>query len=243
MSDEVTPSEATTADKVRYPRAAIVLLAIGAVLTWLSSRMTWVEINISDGLGGARMIELNGNQWASAPTVLALVLLAAIGAAMALSGWARRLLGVLVALIGAGASVPAIVLLMGSSSAERAERLAELPVRAEVVSIFWLRPAGMVSFVAAFAVFVAGGLLARRPDENAGLSSRFSRDTEEDEITSQRSIWAALDAGLDPTDVDPDTDLVDPATDEAPDAGERRDDHYSDRIPPKEVHPEKDRRR
>ncbi len=214
--------------KARQPRAAIVLLAVAAAATWAASQMTWAEIAIADGLGGGRTVELDGNQWASAPTVLAVVLLAAIGAAVALSGWARRVLGVVLALIGAGSSIPAIVLLMGKSSDERATRLAELPARAEVQSIDWMRPAGLVAFAAAVAVFVAGGLLARKLDPNAGLSSRFSRDADaEDDLASERSLWAALDAGYDPTA-------------EAPSDASDGDADYADRNPHKGVPPGKD---
>lgn len=209
----------------RNRRTPIVLLAGAAIATWIASRMTWVELDIADGLGGAHTKLLDGNQWAAAPTVLAVVLLAAIGAALALNGWSRRILGCLLALVGAGASVPAIVLLLGRSSTDRAARIAELPARAQVTAVHWMQPAGYVAFGAALAVFVAGALLARRPDPNAGLSNRFDRSAEyDDDVYSQRSIWAALDAGTDPT--------ADSANSEAPDVGQSSDGDYSDRNPP-----------
>ena len=203
------------------PRSAalpLILLALGAGLMWVSSRMTWVRVTSADGLGTARTDELNGGTWFGALTPLALALLAAIAAVLATRGWVRRVVGVVIALIAAAAAVPPMALLTGTSAtADRAVTLADLPGRAEVVDVATFPFPAALALAGAVVAFAAGVLLTRKPPATAGLSSRYDapatrraqagrdvrRDVDE-RTTSQRTLWDALDAGHDPTtDTDP----------------------------------------
>jgi uncharacterized membrane protein (TIGR02234 family) len=62
---------------------SVLLLAVAALCLWGASRMTWVEVTSSDGLGEERTSALAGGTWAAALTPLALTLVAAIAASFA----------------------------------------------------------------------------------------------------------------------------------------------------------------
>jgi uncharacterized membrane protein (TIGR02234 family) len=208
-------TDATTKPVRRYPTVALVALAIGAALLWVSSRMTWVRVTSADGLGEARTDSLLGSTWFGALTPLALALVAAIAAVFALRGWLRRALGVVVALIGAAAAVPPIALLAASNqTTDRASTLAELPGRAQVSDVQTFVLPASVAVAGAVLAFAAGVLLTRRPRRDAALSAKYaapaarkadaSRQVAGAEPgqhgqLSERTLWDALDAGEDPT--------------------------------------------
>lgn len=215
-------SETTTSNRQRTRLAAVsvVLLLIGAVCLWASSRMTWVRVESFDGLGEERSTDLIGGTWAAASTPLALALLAAVAASFAVRGWASRVLAVLVALVAVGAGVPAVQALAGGASEGRAAELAELPSRAEVVSVEAFVLPALVAAVGALAALAASIVLLRKPTARQVLSSKYDapaarrdevarrartaseRPTEssEGEDMTERMLWDALDAGDDPTD-------------------------------------------
>lgn len=195
-------SSATTA-------VPVVLLAVAALCLWASSRMTWVRVTSFDGLGEVRGTDLIGATWAAATTPLALVLLAAIAAAFAVRGWARRVVAVLVVAVAVAAAVPAVALVSGGDTAARGGQLADLPDRAEVTaSAVFLGPAVLV-LVGAVAALVAAVALLRTASAAGGLSERYAAPAArraaavgrtDTEPPSQRVLWDALDAGDDPTD-------------------------------------------
>nr|WP_245813811.1 TIGR02234 family membrane protein [Rhodococcus marinonascens] len=190
---------------------AVLLLGFAAVCLWGASRMTWVEVTSSDGLGQERTTVLVGSTWAAALTPLALTLIAAIAASFAVKGWLLRVLGVLVGVVAVGAALPAVEVVASGASDDAAGRLAELPGRAEVEAVsVHVGPAVLV-LVGALAAFVAAVELARRPRAGAGLSSKYESPGARrvaakkagadfaDGPVSQRMLWDALDAGDDPT--------------------------------------------
>ncbi|GAA5075509.1 TIGR02234 family membrane protein [Nocardia iowensis] len=227
--DLVTPETGTepgaaSDERRKYPTGALVLLALAAAALWGSSRMTWVTVTSADGLTEPRTDHLNGGVWFGALTPLALVLLASIAAVLATRGWLRRVLGVLIALVGAVAAVPAFALLTNSGKiAERAAKLAELPARAQVGAATTSALPAVLALLGALAAFAAGGLLARMPQDTARLSGKydnpvFRRAAATEQVTqrrteaatpgaepnstqlSERVLWDALDAGTDPTE-------------------------------------------
>lgn len=222
----------------RATGVAALLLAVAALCLWGSSRMTWVTVTSSDGLGEDRVTALDGGTWAAATTPLALALVAAIAAAFAVRGWLVRLLGLLVAIVAVVAAIPAIGMLAGGASDEKAADIAGFErvatqVTATEVSVL---PAVLVllgSVVALAAAFV----LIRKPAATGGLSSKYDspaarRDAAskradagvKDEPPTQRMLWDALDAGEDPTVSDDDgapraEESTPPATDVTKDTG------------------------
>lgn len=203
-----------SAQRHRYPVAAIALLAVAAAALWGSSRLTWVTVTSADGLTEPRTDELNGGVWFGALTPLALVLLAAIAAVLATRGWIRRLVGVLVALIAAVTAVPALALLTGSgATTQRAAALAELPGRAEVQELVTASGPALLALAGALAAFAAGLLLARMPAGAKQLSGKYDAPATRKAAATravqegvaggplpERVLWDALDAGADPTD-------------------------------------------
>ena len=212
MSENETGKPAAAGGR-RATGIAALLLAVAALCLWGSSRMTWVTVTSSDGLGEERVTALDGGTWAAATTPLALVLVAAIAAAFAVRGWLVRVVGGLVAVVAVAAALPAIGLLTGGASNERAaevagfERVATQVTAADVS----VGPALLVLFGALVAL--AGAvLLIRKPVATGGLSSKYDSPAARREAASkrgagagadqprtQRMLWDALDAGDDPT--------------------------------------------
>ena len=156
------------------PVLPVLLLAVGAIALWGSSRMTWVTLHSSDGLTEPRTQHLNGGLWFGALTPLALVLLASIAAVFATKGWPRRLVGAVVALVGAVAAVPGAALLTQHAKvAERAATLADLPARAHVDEVTAAAFPAALSVAGAIAAFAAGVLLARMPETAARMSGKY----------------------------------------------------------------------
>ncbi|MFD4293906.1 TIGR02234 family membrane protein [Rhodococcus sp. NPDC058505] len=207
MSDADTASPRRSAAAAALPA---LLLAVAALCLWAASRMTWVRIDSSDGLGEARTVDLIGGTWAAATTPLALALLAAIAASFAVRGWALRVVAVAVAAVAVAAIVPAAQLLVSEVDPARAGRLAELPDRAEVTASEVSVAPAMLVIVGGVLALAAAVALLRKASVAAGLSSKYAapaarRDEaaqrrDSAEPPSQRVLWDALDAGDDPTD-------------------------------------------
>ncbi|MRH89975.1 TIGR02234 family membrane protein [Nocardia sp. SYP-A9097] len=236
-------AEADGAAKKRRPIGAVALLALAAALLWVSSRMTWVTLDVVSELGPGRTMHLNGGSWFGALTPLALVLVATIAAVFAARGWWRRGLGVVVAVLAAVAAVPAYALLKGAGkTAERAGRLAELRDWEHVGGTQTSTLPAVLTIIGALAAFGAGVLLTRMPSESAApMSGKYDnpvfRKSEAAEQVAEhhavkraaesgsqqtaaeplsgRVLWDALDAGADPTDDETNT----PAAHDDPGSG------------------------
>lgn len=191
-----------------------VLLALSALALWASSRMTWVTVDSSDGLGQQQRTDLLGSTWAAATTPLAITAVAAVAALFAVRGRWSLLLAAAIVLIAVAAAVPAVDLLVSGVDPGRAGALAELPGRAEVTdAVASAAPAVLVLGGAVLAVVAAVGV-ARGSRSRAGLSARYdspavrreraersdlTTGSDEGEELSERAFWDALDSGNDPT--------------------------------------------
>jgi len=78
----------------------VVLLVLGAGMLWLSSRLTWSWARETTPLRGTVVVTRSGADVSSALVPLAVLALAAVAAVLAIGGWGRRLVGVLVGLAG-----------------------------------------------------------------------------------------------------------------------------------------------
>jgi uncharacterized membrane protein (TIGR02234 family) len=81
----------------------IVLLVLGAAALWLASRLTWSWSRELTPLRGTVVVTRRGTEVAAALVPLAVVALAAVAAVLAIGGWWRRLVGVLVGIAGLAA--------------------------------------------------------------------------------------------------------------------------------------------
>lgn len=240
MTDTTPPATtppASTAPRRRPAVVAALLLGVGAIALWASSRMTWVTAYSSDGLGADRTLTLDGGTWAASLTPLALALVAAIAASFAVRGWALRIVAAAVTAVAVAAAIPAAGLLGGDADPEDAARIADLPVRATVTATDVAYGPAVLALVGAAAALAAAVVLWRTPRSQAGLSSKYdspaarreaaARRDEGDEPATDRALWDALDAGEDPT-LDADTDPAAGASDGPPgddgdaDSGTRR---------------------
>ncbi|MEE2033803.1 TIGR02234 family membrane protein [Rhodococcus chondri] len=189
--------------------AAALLLAVAAGALWAAGRMTWVRVESADGLGTDRVTDLTGSVWAAATTPLALALLAAVAAVFAVRGRALRVLAVAVALVAVAAAIPSLQLVAGEPDDDTAARVAELPDRATVTATEVSYAPALLALAGACLALAAAVALWRTPRAHAGLSSKYespaarreasARAAGTDEPVTERSLWDALDAGVDPT--------------------------------------------
>lgn len=104
-------------------RIGPLLMFVGAVLLWLSSRMTWVKAAVEDDKAGSSVAELSGSLWSLELIALSVVVLAGGVAAFALRRTGRRIVSGLTALAAAAAGWRPVALLTAGPEAERAEEL------------------------------------------------------------------------------------------------------------------------
>ncbi|UGT41130.1 TIGR02234 family membrane protein [Nocardia yamanashiensis] len=236
-------AETDAASAGRRPIGAVVLLAVAAAALWGSSRMTWASLEITSDYGLPRTKDLDGGVWFGALTPLALVFLATIAAVFATHGWARRGIGVVVAVLAAVAAVPGYAVLVGrGNTAERAARLAELHGGDHAGAVTTSTLPAVLSLAGAVAAFLAGLLLVRTSSTAAKMSGKYDNPAKrklsaaeqvaEHHVRSQqaeygspqggeqqlsgRVLWDALDEGVDPTDIETNT----PAAHDDPGSGD-----------------------
>jgi uncharacterized membrane protein (TIGR02234 family) len=191
-------------------RLAQGLLVVAGLALWAGSRMPWIEVSSSDGLGQPKTTILSGASWSEALVPLALLVLAAAVAVLAVRGWPLRLLAVLVAVSSAGMAYLAIGLWVIPDVAVRGAELAQVPVAALVGTQRHYLGASL-SLVAAICTLAAAVLLIRaaaKAGSDAGGGTKYvapaarraaARTDETSDAMSERMIWDALDEGRDPT--------------------------------------------
>ncbi|MBZ8178097.1 TIGR02234 family membrane protein [Corynebacterium poyangense] len=210
-------------DKTRA-RFAALLLGISALVIWLSSRMAWVSISAFDDKSGEHHENLVGASWSTEMTALALVLIAGCIAALVLRRWGRRIIGLVAALAAVGASWAPMHLLLTGGDPERARSIltsgANNARLTDPVSLSqWaqltdmqLHPLwpGVALGGCALALF-AGVLLMIRPGSDSASPDKYQRKQQREHTIQQelaensdsdRVMWDALDADIDPTDAD-----------------------------------------
>ena len=142
-------------------RVGQLMLVVAAIGLWVASRLPWVAVASSDGLGQPKTSTLTGATWSNALIPLAVLLLAAAIAGLAVHGWGLRV----VARAG-GPGEPGARLSRGQSDRHarrrrpRAIELAQVPVMALVASERHYLGAG-VTLAAAVLALLAAVLLMR----------------------------------------------------------------------------------
>ena len=187
-------------------RLAQLLLLLSAGALWVASRMVWVDVQSSDGLGQPKTTALTGGSWSTALVPLAAILLVAAVAPIAVRGWRLGLLAVIVAGVSAVMAYMAISLWVIRDVAVRAAHLAEVQV-ADLAGTQRHYGGAIITLVAAVGALVGAVLLMRsvakpRPEVDRYERRRLAPSPKDGASTSERAIWDALDEGLDPTDPD-----------------------------------------
>jgi uncharacterized membrane protein (TIGR02234 family) len=191
-------------------RIAQLSLVLAALALWVASRMPWVDVTSSDGLGQPKSTTLIGASWSTALVPLAVVALAAAVAALAVRGWVLRLVGVLVAAATVGMGYLGIGLWVIRDVAVRASDLAEIPITAlrGTQRHYW-GPA--LTLVAAALALAGAVLLVRTAARSGSMPAKYAapgakrevaRRGQQDDGMTERMIWDALDEGRDPTAAD-----------------------------------------
>lgn len=184
-------------------RTALVLLAAGGALAFFAYGQTWVVLTAHVAGLPATSRTVSGRELEPAAGVLPLLLLAAVLAVWATSGWVRRAVGVL-------AVAASLVVLVAAVRSSPALLSTDVPVRFELVGVpsysvtAWWLPA------AAGAVLgLAGGVLVAAYGHRwPGFSDRYRREPAAAPAPSgpltERQAWDLLDEGQDPTAGAPD---------------------------------------
>lgn len=166
----------------------VLLLVVGAGLLWGTSRMTWQwSTHVSD-LRGTVVDAANGSDVETGLVPLALIYLAAIAATMATGGWARRLVGGLLALAG----VAALWLGLHRIAGVFAEHQSGYPFGTVLA-------AHIMAVVAGLAGVAAGTLLVRHAARMPRMGAKYSRQDRRGRKDPDTALWDDLTEGSDPT--------------------------------------------
>lgn len=208
------------AGRARRERAVVcgaLVLGAGALLGVLTQ--PWAEVAVVRAAPLPNLHEtIDGRSLAPALGGAALVALAGAVALLATSGWARRVVGLLLAATGLGAAVAAARLVNGPSDARARELIVDRTSGVGVGRGFpvgvsshpgWVVAAvalGLIIALAGVAAIVRGSqwsaMSARyeAPSGATGGPSRAVRNsTGAQEAPSDLALWTALDRGDDPT--------------------------------------------
>ncbi len=186
---------------------ALLLDLLGAAGALLISLRTWQTVQTARPAPlHADVLQLNGRTVDAAPTALALVALAGIVAVLATRGVARQVVGVVLALAGAGLVWRALAS-SGRLSAARARALVSeqhrtVDASAAVPHISTQAAWPALTVVCGVLVLVAGVLIAWRGQRWQVMSARYEARTPASDADGARAattLWTALDRGEDPT--------------------------------------------
>ncbi len=190
-------------------------LALSAGLLWAGSATVWYRVS---RLGGPP-VELTGAQVAPWLGGIALLALAGVAGVVATGGLPRRLVGVLLALAGAGVLVSGVLALLSDPYATDASA-ASLPQPPAGVTVDELRyqptdatGAPLLAVAGAAALLAVGVVVLVLERRLPRLGARYAAPGERRvEPDPDRAAWQELDEGRDPT--------VDPAEAPPGDAGD-----------------------
>jgi uncharacterized membrane protein (TIGR02234 family) len=192
------------------PAAAVLLAVLGAGLCLLTAGQVWVRASAQDPVLGVVRVAVPGRT--AAPLVPAVALVALAGAVALLLGRAigRRLVGVILALAGAVASLAVIAVLRDPASAALAPLTAATGTAgtgraalgaATASGTGWSVPA----LVGAALIFAGGGAAVLRARAWGQPSNRYETTAPAPPADPARpaadphAAWDALSRGLDPT--------------------------------------------
>lgn len=204
-------------------RAGAVLLGGAGALTWVASRLEWVSAQFSDDISGGGTAAVNGTDWSTETSAVAVLLLAGMAAAFALRRLGRRVVGGICAAASIGLAVPAVQLLVSGADAQRvrvlltagadqAQRANSAPAMAEWAQITSVttQPLGpALTLLAALLGLIGGFVLVLRPGTDSPRQHKYEKETVrrekvradlEEDPQSGRVLWDAISADIDPTD-------------------------------------------
>ncbi|WP_037075165.1 Trp biosynthesis-associated membrane protein [Pseudonocardia spinosispora] len=182
-------------------RLAVTVLAllVTGLLLWVSSGLVWVTAEFTGSLRGPVTVRATGADLAPELGGVALLAVAAVAALVATSGWARRIVGVVVAAVGAWVGWLSASWLLGpvpvSFGAAEAPPVGSVPAGPAVRTAAPLVPLGVGVLLLLTGVAIV--LWAR---DMPGMGRRYAAPSVKTKTPARDSDWwEALDAGDDPT--------------------------------------------
>jgi hypothetical protein len=165
-----------------------------------AGKSVWVRATAADGLGLDRPVALTGNQISPGLAAICLLLFASIPVLFAISGKALKAALSVVALAGIALLWTGLSWLADNPGPTTVLHWAELPERYTVSGLVVHRLAALPPCVGGGFALAAGALGWLWAGKARGLDSRFdSPAAKKDRPAAERSAWARLDAGEDPT--------------------------------------------
>lgn len=183
--------------------ATLAVLAAGGALGVVAAGQEWGSATVSSALADTT-VSASGRDLVPLASAVSLIALAAVVAVPAVRRLGRRIVGVVLAALGAGATA-----VTGVVAADLAGHVREWtttsaggagasgPVDAVTTSPGW----AWVQVLAAILVLVAGLMVAVRGPVWPGMGAKYERSTpgESGAADTPRDAWDALDRGDDPT--------------------------------------------
>jgi uncharacterized membrane protein (TIGR02234 family) len=188
---------------------ALLLCVVGAGLAVFVAGRTWAQVSGGESIVAAAPVTLSGGDLSGA-SALGWVGVAGLAALLATSGWARRALGVLLVLLGAGIIALSATSIGRSHVVEAAvEKRALLNSSADLMPVtnsWWL-----VSLAGGVLLALAGVLTFVRGGRWPGMSARYdSANAAPKKVRDDPAdLWKSLDRGEDPTREDPAAEHLD----------------------------------
>lgn len=202
---EASPPVTEQAARQGGPRGALLLAVLGAGLLLVALGRTWAEAEGVSGLTIGTLVDrVSGQDLARGAQACAYAGLAAGVALVALRGWGRVAVGVLLIGVAVGALADLGPLLTSSGLTERAQealsRCDETGCSAQGTMPPRLSAWPWVASAGAALVLVAGGLTVLRGRRWSGLGSSYDAPGAAPEApVTDKAVWDALDRGDDPT--------------------------------------------
>lgn len=217
---ETTPTPASSAR--RELTAASLLCAVGGGLALSSGGQSWADVTVvrQAPLPPVDAV-LTGSTLAPLVPACGLLLLAAAVALIALRGWGRTVLGVLVAAAGGAVAVAAVRALTGSVDVDAGDLGAQVGLVDAQVDVQTVAGWPTLALVAGVVGVLAGVLVVLRgrrwpgmgqryqrtgaaagsgSGSGAGTASTARRGRPESAEDRHQAAWKALDGGTDPTE-------------------------------------------
>jgi uncharacterized membrane protein (TIGR02234 family) len=189
--------------------AALLALGVAAFALWLATRLVWLRAAYQSPLRGPVTVEVTGAQLRPELAAIALLAVAAAAAAVATSGWARRLVGVLVAAAGLwaiglswvwGGAAPAVPVAELSRGDRVGGSAPLVPADAVAAGEPVTTAAALLGLGAGLLLVLAGIGMVCWADAMPRLGARYAAPGTARRVPDRDSQWwDALDAGEDPT--------------------------------------------
>lgn len=179
--------------------AAAAGLGLAALLLWGATQLVWFRVTPA----GHAPVEFDGSRAAPAMAGVALVALATVAALVAMSGIARRLLGVLLGVVGVLEGTEAVRALVSPPFAGAGPLPA--PPSGVVAESLRHQPtdvtaAPLLAVAGGLAMLLVGLYLLVREPRLPRFGSRYAAAGKRPaELDPDRAAWQDLDAGRDPT--------------------------------------------